>query len=87
MHIRTKFDGGKQINRVQAGSWVGRCAGLRQNLDGNWGPKAWEKITHTEANMVFQEVFKNRVHLIEKYRKRKVVGQQKGLDLAVREEN
>ena len=25
MHIRTKLDGGKQINRVRAGSWVGRC--------------------------------------------------------------
>ena len=22
MHIRTKFDGGKQINRVQSGSWL-----------------------------------------------------------------
>ena len=27
MHIRSKFDGGKQINRSQAGSWEGRCAG------------------------------------------------------------
>ena len=26
MHIRSKFDGGKQINRSQAGSWQGRWA-------------------------------------------------------------
>jgi len=27
MHIRSKFDGGKQINRVQSNSWQARCAG------------------------------------------------------------
>ena len=34
MHIRCKFDGGKQINRVQGGSWQARCAGagLRCNM-------------------------------------------------------
>ena len=33
MPIRSKFDGGKQINRSQSGSWEGRCAGaaLRVN--------------------------------------------------------
>ena len=27
MHIRSKFDGGKQINRSQSGFWEARCAG------------------------------------------------------------
>ncbi len=33
MHIRSKYDGGKVINRSQCGSWEHRCmgAGLQQN--------------------------------------------------------
>ena len=27
MNVRSKFDGGKQINRLQRGSCQGRCAG------------------------------------------------------------
>ena len=27
MHIQSRFDGGKQINRIQGGSWQARCAG------------------------------------------------------------
>ena len=52
MHIRSKFDGGKQINRSQAGGWQGRCAGagLRQNLAGDWGPQTWKVITNREPN-------------------------------------
>ena len=40
MHICSKFDGGKQINRSQAGSWQGRCAkaGLHCNEGTGWGP-------------------------------------------------
>ena len=58
MHIRTKFDGGKQINRVQSGSWQNRCAGagLRQNLGPAWGSKVWRDITNTEPNDVFTAV-------------------------------
>lgn len=43
MHIRTKFDGGKVINRSQSGSWEHRCmgAGLRQNKGRQWGPQVW----------------------------------------------
>ena len=39
MHIRCKFEGGKQINRVQGGSWQARCAGaeLRCNMAPSWG--------------------------------------------------
>ncbi len=30
MHIQTKFNGGKVINRSQSGSWEGRCMGAGQ---------------------------------------------------------
>ena len=55
MHIRTKFDGGKQINRSQRGSWEGRCAGagLRLNEGPKWGPKCWEKAVSVPANNIF----------------------------------
>ena len=45
MHIHSKFDGGKQINRSQSGSWEARCAGavLRVNEEPEWAPKCWEK--------------------------------------------
>ena len=45
MHIRFKFDGGKQINRGQDGSWQARCAGagLGCNVGPSWEPTAWEK--------------------------------------------
>ena len=46
MHIRTKFDGGKQINRNQRGSWEGQCTGAGLHLNGGpaWGPTCWEKL-------------------------------------------
>ncbi len=46
MHIRTKFDWGKVINRCQSGAWERRCmgAGLRQNIGREWGPHTWKKI-------------------------------------------
>ena len=55
MHIRSKFDGGKQINRSQSGSWEGRCAGagLRQILGPTWGPETWKNATGREANSIF----------------------------------
>ena len=45
MHIRTKFDGGKQINWSKAGSWPGICVGveLQRNEGTAWGPPSWEK--------------------------------------------
>ncbi len=41
MHVRSKFDGGKVINRSQSGSWEFRCygAGLQHNLGKEWGAK------------------------------------------------
>ena len=55
MHICAKFDGGKQINRSQRGSWNGRCAGagLRYNEGPTWGPTCWEKVTSNPPNDVF----------------------------------
>ena len=58
MHIRSKFDGGKVINRSQSGSWEHRCmgAGLRQNMGMEWGPQAWRSMTNTSPNKVFTDV-------------------------------
>ena len=43
---------GKQINRIQSGSWQGRYAGagLRQNLDPEWSTQAWKDVTDSEPN-------------------------------------
>ena len=58
MHVRSKFDGGKVINRSQSGSWNHRCmgAGLQQNLGKTWGPKAWEDMTLSKENQVYHKV-------------------------------
>ena len=73
MHIRSKFDGGKQIHRGQGSAWNGRCAGatLRQNFGPDWGPKSWEKIMGDEANSVYTLVSQERSKLPNTYRKRK----------------
>ena len=58
MHIQSKFDGGKQINRSQSGSWEGRCAGagLRVNEGPAWGPACWTKVTNSQASECFKSV-------------------------------
>lgn len=73
MHIHCKFDGGKQINRVQSGSWQGRCAGagLRQNLGPNWGPTTWKDVTGAQANPISISTSQTRSVQVEKCRKRK----------------
>ena len=62
MHVRTKFDGGKQINRSQSGSWTGRCAGavLRMNDGPGWGPTCWEKVTGLPPSETFKAVAEER---------------------------
>ena len=57
MHIRSKFDGGKQINRSQSGSWEARCTGtaLRVNEGPEWGPKCWEKMTKVKNNQTYKK--------------------------------
>ena len=52
MHIQSKFDGGKVINRPQSGSWGHRSmgAGLKQNMDKEWGPKVWKNLSPTKLS-------------------------------------
>ena len=71
MNIRAKFDGGKQYNRSQRGSWDGRCAGagLQQIIGPDWGPIIWEKSTGKEANPVFSATSKARVREVGNDRK------------------
>ena len=58
MNVRSKFDGGKQINRSQRGSWQGRCAcaGLWLNIGPDWGPTTWESVTKTALGATFEVV-------------------------------
>jgi len=78
IHIRTKFDGGKQINRSQRGSWQGRCAGaaLRMNDGPEWGPQQWEKIVGLPASCVYtaissETLVEDRKRKLEKIRRKK----------------
>ena len=73
MNVRSKFDGGKQINRSQRGSWQGRCAGagLRLNIGPDWGPTTWESITKTAPSATFKVVGSSKCAKVAKDRKRK----------------
>ena len=73
MNIRSKFDGGKQINRSQRGSWEGRCAGaaLRVNEGPEWGPTCWEKVTNSLSNQTYKAVSINWTKQFRKDKKRK----------------
>ena len=79
MHIRCKFDGGKQINRIQSGSWQARCAGagLRCNMGPSWGPVAWEKAVGTPPLEVYQSTAEKAVQRTEQDRKRKATEKSK----------
>ena len=72
MNVQANFDGGKQINRSQSGSWQGRCAGagLRMNEGSMWGPIAWEKTVSTPS-MTFTRVAESKQHKSNEDRKRK----------------
>ena len=79
MHIRTKFDGGKQINRSQSGSWQHRCmgGGLRHNYGPGWGPVLWEKLTNELSNAVFTAAADHATKEVERCRKRKATSAAK----------
>ncbi len=79
MHIRSKFDGGKVINRSQSGSWDHRCmgAGLRQNLGPEWGPDVWRRVTQASPNKVFTDVTASITNSLAKDKKRKATGPAK----------
>ena len=68
MHIRSKFDGGKQINRSQRGSWQSRCAGagLRINEGPNWGPACWKNNTGLSPSKTFKVVAAKRTETANK---------------------
>ncbi len=55
MAIRTKFDGGKVVNRCQGASWANRCYGasLRRNMGIGWSPIAWQRVTGTKPSAAF----------------------------------
>ena len=57
MHILSKYDGGKIINRSQSGSWEYRCmgAGLQQNMGKKWAPELWRQLTNSFPNNVFSD--------------------------------
>ena len=65
--INAKFNGGKQINRIQKGSFEGRCygAGLCFQAGPSWHGKIWEKSTGIENSVIMKD-YCHRV-----YRKRK----------------
>ena len=79
MHVRTKFDGGKQINRIQSGAWEGRCAGasIRVNHGPEWGLRVWEEVTMGEANPIIKAVSKEKAQQVEVDRKRKATDNAK----------
>ena len=79
MHIRSKFDGGKQINRIQSGSWQGRCAGagLRCNMGPSWGPEAWQEAVGVPPSKVFQTAASKMKQQVEQDRKRKATDKSK----------
>ena len=79
MHIRSKFDGGKMINRSQSGSWQYRCmgAGLQQNLGKTWGPKTWSKMTCTNTNQVFVDVSNSACKIAKNDKQRKATEKAK----------
>lgn len=77
MHVRSKFDGGKVINRSQSGSWENRCmgAGLKHNLGLPWGPRMYTCMTSKE-NSVYEATTELSIKNANRDRKRK------GTDLA-----
>ena len=73
MHIRSKYDGEKVINRSQSGSWEHRCmgAGLQQNIGKQWGPEMWRQMTTSFPNKVFTDMARHSAKEMESNRKRK----------------
>ena len=73
MHIRSKYDGGKVINRSQSGSWEFRCmgAGLQQNEGKQWGPETWKQMTTLPPNPVFTDTAERSAKRLLSDKKRK----------------
>ena len=73
MHIRSKFDGGKVVNRSQSGSWEHRSmgAGLQYNKGKEWGPKVWPDMTNSSPNKTFRDVAQRSARKVSSEKKRK----------------
>lgn len=73
MHICTKFDGGKVINRSQRVSFQHRCtgAGLRLNIGPMWGPVSWKSLTGSNPSETFVAAATENEKKVLKDRKRK----------------
>lgn len=79
MHIRSKFDGGKVINRSQSGSWEHRCmgAGLQQNKGKQWAPEIWKEMTNSSPNQIFSDTVERSTKKFESDKKRKATEKAK----------
>ena len=73
MHIHTKIDGGKQINRSQRCSWEGWCtgAGLCLNEGPTWELTSWEKAVSVPANAVYKSYATTLTRVVEQDCKQK----------------
>ena len=60
MGINTKFNGGKQINRTQRGSFEGRCfgAGFCFQNGAGWHENIWQKCTGRQSGLVLVDYCK-----------------------------
>ena len=54
MSVRSKMDGGKQINRIQSGAFQHRCmaAGLRLTLGPGWITETWKSLFGSCSNVM-----------------------------------
>lgn len=79
MHVRTKFDGGKVINRSQSGSWEHRCmgAGLQHNMGKEWGPRLWKEMTNYSPSKVFTDTAQRSAKKASSEKKRKATDEVK----------
>ena len=66
MSIRSAFDGGKQYNRVQSGSFEGQCytAGMRVQAGPSWQLEALEYATSSAPRNVSHHKY-NHIHRLE----------------------
>ena len=73
MHVRSKFDGGKVINRSQSGSWENRCmgAGLQHNIGKKFGPITWKKMTNASPNKIYTDTAERSAKELRRQNERK----------------
>ena len=77
MHIRSKFDGGKQINLDHGKVGVLEQGRLCCNEGAGWEPPTWQKAVHTEPSKVFKFAAADSIKRTDKDRKRKATAAAK----------